>query len=931
MIFSKALVLAAVGAANAAVVYVDGPTSYAVVTADPSQEYVTVTADSAAIQVIDSTIEETTTIYRATTKPVTLYTGTVVTILSTVEPNKVQAANTSVQVSVSAMLVPSSYTTGVSIAATPTTSSTSTTPTLAASSTLQVITTSSSSAAQSEASTVSSAASVASSTASAAATVALSSSISSESSYSSSSESTSSSSSESTSSSSTSSAAASTSASSGSIYSEGTNLFNCISADAPPSVFSSQDLDITLYGAPTGSPIHTNKFYTNLILENQTYPAYVQPYSVWWSKLEAFPGFGISHTNASQRVYGPDASANPVEYYINPVGLISLAFSATGITSDGMSLSVSNMDTFSALVTLSGNSGTIEFPLVQGMGFITAKYDGTLTPEIYSQLGIDTFVKYPTVSTYVQKYVATLFNGISWVVYVTVPEDATDFALSVNSTSGAIVGSSNAAVVIQVASAPDNSQTSYDEAAGMYPVSASISGSVGGGSTATYSIDFATNGSSVGGTTLMMALPHHVDSFTSNCANTATSITLDSTTKGTMTGYLTNSFEFLESLNQDIQFLPWSAASAFGSGLSFSAEALQKMATAANSEITSDFGSATDLDSTYFSGKALDKYAYILLVLSDILESTDVTSDVLERIKTAFSTFTSNTQQVPLMYDTLVKGITSTGAQNGDSSLDFGSPYYNDHHFHYGYFIHAAAVVAHVDLKAGGTWGADNAAWVNALVRDVANPSSEDSYFPVFRSFDWFSGHSWAKGLFASSDGKDEESSSEDYNFAYGMKLWGNVIGDASMEARGDLMLSVMRRAMDKYFYMKSDNTVQPSNFIANKVPGITFENKLDYTTYFGTNVEYIHGIHMIPVTPVSSYLRTPAFVEEEWTDIIASLVDNVDSGWKGILKSNQALYDPVSAYSFFAQDDFDSTWLDGGASLTWYLAFSAGVGGSQA
>ena len=28
--------------------------------------------------------------------------------------------------------------------------------------------------------------------------------------------------------------------------------------------------------------------------------------------------------------------------------------------------------------------------------------------------------------------------------------------------------------------------------------------------------------------------------------------------------------------------------------------------------------------------------------------------------------------------------------------------------------------------------------WVNLLVRDIANPSLDDTYFPTVRTFDWF-------------------------------------------------------------------------------------------------------------------------------------------------------------------------------------------------
>jgi endo-1,3(4)-beta-glucanase len=70
------------------------------------------------------------------------------------------------------------------------------------------------------------------------------------------------------------------------------------------------------------------------------------------------------------------------------------------------------------------------------------------------------------------------------------------------------------------------------------------------------------------------------------------------------------------------------------------------------------------------------------------------------------------------------------------------------------------------------------------LVRDVANPSTQDKYFPVHRMFDWFNGHCWAHGLFETADGKDQESSSEDTNYQFAIKMWGTAIGDNNMAAR---------------------------------------------------------------------------------------------------------------------------------------------------
>ena len=114
-----------------------------------------------------------------------------------------------------------------------------------------------------------------------------------------------------------------------------------------------------------------------------------------------------------------------------------------------------------------------------------------------------------------------------------------------------------------------------------------------------------------------------------------------------------------------------------------------------------------------------------------------------------------------------------------------------------------------------------NKAWVNSLLRDYANPSTSDTSFAHSRAFDWFHGHSWAKGLYASADGKDQESTSEDIFSSYAQKMWGHTIGDAAIEGRGNLLLAVQTRSFNSYFLMSSTNTNQPSQFIPNKVTGI--------------------------------------------------------------------------------------------------------------
>jgi endo-1,3(4)-beta-glucanase len=82
-----------------------------------------------------------------------------------------------------------------------------------------------------------------------------------------------------------------------------------------------------------------------------------------------------------------------------------------------------------------------------------------------------------------------------------------------------------------------------------------------------------------------------------------------------------------------------------------------------------------------------------------------------------------------LAYDTNWRGVVSTAMfETGDPNQDFGNGFYNDHHFHFGYFVHAAAVIGYLDPA----WlTPDNKGWVNMLVRDYANGADNDPFFPV--------------------------------------------------------------------------------------------------------------------------------------------------------------------------------------------------------
>lgn len=716
-----------------------------------------------------------------------------------------------------------------------------------------------------------------------------------------------------------------------------TNIFEPIATTAPPSQFPQRsDHPVPRLGIQQSGPISTNKFYQNFFLSTQAQGSWLHPYSVAWNKGTGATtswGLAVSHIDADQLALGPVNSYGAVNYFINPLGIQSLVLSATEL-GNGTALTTANATDTSVLVQLrtaaTAASPAVEFPLVQGAGFITAVYHG-VTPVIQSGIF---FLNVTKVTTQprpgVTKYRLALNDGKTWFLYATSADGSADLDLQVVN-NGLMQATAPFSGTIQVAKDPTTDTTGealYDAAAGAYATSSTVSGTAVG-MRGTYTFTFAKAGLS-GAPLLMFALPHHVSSFdTDTTSALQPGLQLRTTTKGIATAVVADAWTMVETrLPVDLTFLPWSPSEGSKSQLSAAAQA--RILAVAQAELSQDIAAQTNLNSMYYSGKALAKFAMILSVVYDLLGETALAAAGLDKLKAAFAVFTNNTQIFPLTYESAWGGLVSSATYTtGDAGADFGNTYYNDHHFHWGYHVLTAAIIAHLD---GGAWLAANKPWVDALARDFANPSAEDGWFPVSRMFDWYHGHSFAHGLFESADGRDQESSSEDTMASFALRMWGVVSGDANMAARGALMLAVQRRALNLY-YLYSDGTgdddvapVQPAQFVGNRAAGILFENKIDHTTYFGGNIEYIQGIHMLPLLPSTTYIRPEGFVAEEWAQYFdGGRVDAVVGGWRGVLYGNLATFEPESAYEWFNQSGFDASWLDGGASLTWYLAYAAG------
>lgn len=216
----------------------------------------------------------------------------------------------------------------------------------------------------------------------------------------------------------------------------------------------------------------------------------------------------------------------------------------------------------------------------------------------------------------------------------------------------------------------------------------------------------------------------------------------------------------------------------------------------------------------------------------------------------------------------------------------FGSERYNDHHFHYGYFLHAAAIVTRFDPTFAQQYGS----CFRLLARDIASPSRNDSSFPYLRYFDVFGGHSWAAGVDLFGDGNNQESTSEAAHAWYAMALYGRTTGDKVLEDLGTWMFATESQATRAY-WLNANPSLQtlPSNFPFPMI-SLLWGGKLDYATFFDAADAAIRGIQYFPVTPALFPVLDRTSVSRIVTPAINGTGPTI---WKSGLQLVAALYDP--------------------------------------
>lgn len=579
-------------------------------------------------------------------------------------------------------------------------------------------------------------------------------------------------------------------------------------------------------------PKPTNAFWMNLVLGNGTQRINVLPYQVK----------ALSN--------GLSVSSPPLTVAENAVTTADRTDVQLGATESFSRREVSAFDDLSVTVTWAATNGSIVTPIVYGMPYATGLYSG-LTPSIKVPSAAITRVNGGTATPVTgQKLVLTLNNGQTWNLYASSSMSWTWSSAEIHATQP-LTGSVRLAVVPQATDA-----SILDEYAGAIPTSGEVQLSRTGDD-AEVRFVWQRQGD---GKLLMMALPHHLPRLIAADKQPLTYSSLS----GTLTAVRGDAW----SLKYPLSKIQWNAPRAPSSNLTADIKAA----------LQADASYVPTAQDPYFGGKQIAKLARLALMASELGE-TSLSSTFLNNLRSRLSAWLDGTNAQPLVYDSTWGGIVSAAGIKA-SDADFGQGYYNDHHFHYGYHVYAAAVVARADASWASSYR-DKALW---LVRDIANPCRSDPYFPRFRNFDWFVGHSWAAGLFEFGDNRNQESSSEAVNAWYGVELLGRALDDTDLTNVGAILRAVETASAQTYWQVTSASDIYPAPFKSHHVVGVLWSTKVDFGTFFGANPEYIYGIQMLPFTPATEDLLNPTWVSDSWSQLSAAASGTTEVGWKGFM-----------------------------------------------
>jgi endo-1,3(4)-beta-glucanase len=591
------------------------------------------------------------------------------------------------------------------------------------------------------------------------------------------------------------------------------------------------------------APLPTDAFWENMVLDSGDFLTNAFPYHV---NAQA-AGVALSRPEML-------TTSNTFCYESAPVAVVLGASEAfTGHT-------VASWDPLSVTLKYAAASGSMSAPIVYGMAYGTGLYDG-LTPKISLPVGLGSVNGMAAGSAQGARFDLALNNGQKWILYASESVSVTWTANAVTF-AAPLKGWVRAALQTTAVTA-----AVLDQHANAIPTGGALRLSATG-DTGVVEFSWTKLGT---GDILAFALPHHLDHLAKPNLVTAgfTSV------RGQIRGVSGDLWQLQYPLSPALRAAPTPV------------DPTRKDAIVA--ALNGEKGAQPSAGDSYDFGKQVGRAAELLLI-AEALGETASAGQLRTSIESALGQWLDGAGPDPLRYDETYGGVvTSQGL--GGAGNDYGNGWYNDHHFHYGYFIYAAGAVA----KGDPTWAAKYKEPILALIRDIANPSAADPFFTQYRMFDWFDGHGWASGLFPFQDGRDQESSSESFNAWAGIALYGDAIGDKNLLNLGRIMRATEAASVQRYYHIRKNSDIYPAPYNAKATTGVLWSDKAEFATFFSGGDAQIIGIQLLPFTIASEELIDAAWVTDAWPAMQAA---GGGDSWGGLMNMAHATVDKASAWT---------------------------------
>ncbi|MCM3697977.1 discoidin domain-containing protein [Paenibacillus macerans] len=303
-------------------------------------------------------------------------------------------------------------------------------------------------------------------------------------------------------------------------------------------------------------------------------------------------------------------------------------------------------------------------------------------------------------------------------------------------------------------------------------------------------------------------------------------------------------------------------------------------------QLDADVANGAMGDDPYWQGKKLHPLALAVLI-SDQLGDTERKDHYLALLRTILTDWYTYSPDEKV-HSTYFHYDDTWGAVFPYASGFGVNTGLTDHHFTYGYYIFASAVLATYD----GEFLRDYGDMVELLIRDYANPSRTDELFPWFRNFDPYEGHSWAGGYADNRSGNNQEAAGEALFSWVGEYMWGLVTGNDAYRDAGIWGFTTEEKAAEQYWFnYDHDNWVEGYK---HATVGHVYGSAYLYGTYFSGDPEHIYGIHWLPPAEWMTYYgRDPQKTVDLYAGLIEDLGGTPERTWEHIIWPFQSISDP--------------------------------------